>query len=252
MKNYMNLIEEISLNAWPAHKMQLYDGWLLRFSHNYTHRTNCVTPIAQSSLPLDEKITYCQEEYTKVDTPTIFKISPLLDSHFDQYLEQLGYNIEHTTEVMTMPMEAFHPYSKPMEIQQPEIIIQNTITDDWIHNLFHLNGTINPTHIKIVPSMFKAIPKTTIVASIWQDGKMIASGLGILDRHHIGLYAIYVDSCHRQKHLGSYICTSILNKAKELGATHAYLQVVSGNNVAKYLYEQLGFRYFYTYWFRVK
>ena len=29
---YMKLIEEISLNAWPSHKIELYDGWLIRSS----------------------------------------------------------------------------------------------------------------------------------------------------------------------------------------------------------------------------
>ena len=47
--------------------------------------------------------------------------------------------------------------------------------------------------------MFKAIPKQTIVASIRMDGRMVASGLGILDRSHVGLYAIYVDACFRRK-----------------------------------------------------
>ena len=31
--NYIHLIEEISLNAWPSHKMELYDGWLIHFSY---------------------------------------------------------------------------------------------------------------------------------------------------------------------------------------------------------------------------
>lgn len=33
-------IEDLSLNAWPSHQMQVYDGWILRFSYFYTHRTN--------------------------------------------------------------------------------------------------------------------------------------------------------------------------------------------------------------------
>ena len=45
---YIKLIEEISLNAWPSHKIELYDGWLIRFSHNYTHRTNSVTEVGRS------------------------------------------------------------------------------------------------------------------------------------------------------------------------------------------------------------
>ena len=50
---YMKLIEEISLNAWPSHKIELYDGWLIRFSHNYTHRTNSVQQVGASYIPVE-------------------------------------------------------------------------------------------------------------------------------------------------------------------------------------------------------
>ena len=39
MKPTIKMIEDLSLNAWPSHQIQLYDGWLLRFSYFYTHRT---------------------------------------------------------------------------------------------------------------------------------------------------------------------------------------------------------------------
>ena len=45
MKPTIKMIEDLSLNAWPSHQIQLYDGWLLRFSYFYTHRTNCVEQI---------------------------------------------------------------------------------------------------------------------------------------------------------------------------------------------------------------
>ena len=38
-------IEDLSLNAWPSHQMQMYDGWILRFSYFYTHRTNCAETV---------------------------------------------------------------------------------------------------------------------------------------------------------------------------------------------------------------
>lgn len=47
--------------------------------------------------------------------------------------------------------------------------------------------------------MFKAIPKETIVASVEIDGRTVAVGLGILDRGHVGLYAIYVDASAGEK-----------------------------------------------------
>lgn len=266
---YIKLIEEISLNAWPSHKIELYDGWLIRFSHNYTHRTNSVTQVGSSLLPIEEKISYCENIYKNYHTPSIFKISPLIDPEFDTLLEQRGYEIQHTTENMTMDFSTFQPY-EPIAaeyeyygrnsglpsflVYQEDIIVQlrDRITDEWLHSLFRLNGTTNPTLRRIVPSMFKAIPKETIVASIEIDGHMVASGLGIMDRGHVGLYAIYVDVSCRRKGFGRAICSAILSEAQKKHAEHAYLQVVKGNVHAKHLYQSLGFQDLYTYWFRVK
>ena len=168
-----------------------------------------------------------------------------------------------------MPMTNFHPYpaesveyeyygrnsNLPSSVFYPGHIavqLRDRITDEGIESLFRLNGTTRPTLRRIVPSMFKAIPKETIVACIEIEGRMVASGLGILDRGHIGLYAIYVDASCRRKHFARAICSSILTEAQKKDATHAYLQVVKGNTAAKNLYTSLGFEDFYTYWFRSK
>lgn len=266
---YIKLIEEISLNAWPSHKMELYDGWLIRFSHNYTHRTNSVTQVGSSLIPVEEKIAYCEKIYENYHTPSIFKISPLLDPSFDKLLSDRGYEIQHTTEVMTMDFPDFHCWPSisaeyeyygrnsglpSFVVYSGEIIVQlqDRITDEWITSLFRLNGTTNPTLRRIVPSMFKAIPKETIVASIEIDGRMVASGLGIMDRGHVGLYAVYVDASCRHKNFARAICSTVLEEARKKNATKAYLQVVQGNTYAKQLYTSFGFRDLYTYWFRVK
>lgn len=266
---YLKLVEEISLNAWPSHKMELYDGWLIRFSHNYTHRTNCVTQVGASLVPLEEKIAYCEEIYRNYHTPAIFKISPLLDDSFDRLLEKKGYEKQHITEVMTMDLRDLRPYPAisagyeyygrnsglPAYLTYPNnvtVYLQDRITDEWISSLFRLNGTTNSTLRRIVPSMYRAIPKETIVASIQHDGRIVACGLGIMDRGHVGLYAIYVDENCRRKHYGRAICSSILTEAKKKQVKNAYLQVVYGNSNAKSLYRSLGFQDFYTYWFRAK
>ena len=44
-------MEELSLNDWPSYKIELYDGWLIRYSCNYTYRTNSVEQIGPSSIP---------------------------------------------------------------------------------------------------------------------------------------------------------------------------------------------------------
>ena len=33
MNTLIKTIEDLSLNAWPSHQIELYDGWILGFSY---------------------------------------------------------------------------------------------------------------------------------------------------------------------------------------------------------------------------
>lgn len=66
METTIKQIEDMSLNAWPSHKMELYDGWILRFSYFYTHRTNSVEQFGNSTLTWREKIPYCESVYKRL------------------------------------------------------------------------------------------------------------------------------------------------------------------------------------------
>ena len=245
MKMKIKTIEDLSLNAWPSHKILIYDGWIIRFSCFYTHRTNCVEQIGSSQIALSDKIAYCEEVYEKWNTPAIFKINPLMDSSFDQKLMERGYHIAHTTEVMTMSLESYEP-KEPLA----EVSLTPHITSDWLNALFEMNGTTNPIHKKIVPSMYHAIPGDTIFATVYDGDNVNGTGLGILDRDYVGIYAIHVAPGYRRRKIGQSICRALLKSAREQGACYAYLQVVKGNFGARTLYESLGFEYLYTYWFR--
>lgn len=208
MDSRIKTIEDLSLNAWPSHQMQIYDGWILRFSYFYTHRTNSVEQIGPSLLPLPEKVAYCEDIYRNWGTPCIFKISPLIPPEFDRYLEDRGYEIQHTTHVMTRPLEDDAGLDPAVTVTT-----SNFIPLKWIEGLFALKGTTNIMHRTIVPSMYRAIPKQTICASICDaSGTIIATGLGILDREYIGLYAIHVHPDYRHRNYARSICQTILKK----------------------------------------
>ena len=239
-------IEDLSLNAWPSHKMELYDGWILRFSYFYTHRTNSVEQIGACTLPWNIKIPYCEREYARLGSPALFKISPLVDPNFDYLLENRGYEVQHETLVMTMDLSG--TYYPP----QPLVALSEDIPLEWIHGLFTLKQMESKIHWKVVPSMYAAIPKDTICARIYEGEEIVATGLGILDRDYIGIYAIHVrDDCRRRGYARS-ICESLLRSGKKKGAASAYLQVVKGNESAKRLYSSLGFEELYSYYFRVQ
>lgn len=247
MENQIKKIEDMSLNAWPSHKMELYDGWILRFSYFYTHRTNSVEQFGTSTLSWREKVSYCEEVYKRLGSPAIFKISPLVSPDFDYTLENRGYEIQHTTNVMTLSLD-----SASLEASFSDVVITDDIPDIWITSLFDLKNMTNPVHRAVVPSMYRAIPKETVCASVWKNGRIIATGLGILDRDYIGIYAIHVDEPYRKKGYARQICTALLSEGRKKGAQNAYLQVVKDNTAAEKLYASLGFSFSYTYWFRVQ
>ena len=247
MEMTIKQMEDMALNAWPSHKMELYDGWILRFSYFYTHRTNSVEQFGASTLPWREKIPYCESVYQRLGTPAIFKISPLVSPDFDYMLENRGYEIQHTTDVMTAELNDL-ALSHPCD----DVQFTESIPDEWIESLFRLKKMTNPVHRQVVPSMYRAILKETICASIVKNGESVATGLGILDRDYIGLYAIHVREDYRKQGFATQICSGLLNQGMKKGAQRAYLQVVEGNRPARMLYEAFGFRHFYTYWFRVQ
>lgn len=248
MKKYIAFLEELALNAWPAYRTELYDGWLLRFSHEYTHRTNCVNIIGESHHSMEEKIAYCEQEYERMGTASIFKINPLFHSKLEDSLIKRGYLVEHKTDTYTLDLS-----DCPIDsVIVPTVTLCNQICPEWITTLFDLNHTVNTTHRRIVPSMYHAIPRDTITAQIILDGHPVATGLGIIERDYIGIYAIYVAEAYRGQGLARAIISSLLQAARQRGIHHAYLQVVYENTIAKKLYESLGFRYCYSYWFRVK
>ncbi|MDO5518901.1 MAG: GNAT family N-acetyltransferase [bacterium] len=246
--NYIKFIEELSFNAWPSYKSELYDDWLLGYSDFYTHRTNCVHVIGSSKLPINKKIRYCEEEYKRLKTPCIFKINPIFVGELDHILLEQGYEKEHITETYCCDLSTVHLTSNA----NYEVIVEDRLTKNWIMNLFHLNRTANENHLTIVPKMYEAIPRDIISACIMDHGSTIATGLGIMERDHIGIYAIYVDEHYRGQKLAKSIVSSLLLQAKKQGIHYAYLQVVHDNLIAKRVYHSIGFRPLYTYWFRVK
>lgn len=252
-KSEIKIIEDLSLNAWPSHQMQLYDGWILRYSSFYTHRTNCVEQIGASLIPTEEKIRYCEEIYDRWNTPCIFKITPLLKDSFDKMLEERGYEIQHRTTVMEMPSISRDGHFADRLLDDPlEVRVDHRIPDEWIDALFKIKEDCTVIHMKIVPSMYAAIPKDVLCVSVRDGRKIVATGLGILDREFIGIYAINVKKEYRRRGIARKICETLLIEGKRYGAEKAYLQVVAGNEKAISLYTSLGFTAQYDYWFRVK
>ncbi len=232
------------MNAHPALKTQLYDGWILRFSDGYTNRANSVNPLYRAVLPLAEKIDHCEKMYRSQNLPVVYKLTHACGDVLDTLLQDSGYRFVSPTMVMTKDIVDFHHVSS-------DFYVSHLVKEDWISSYFSLNALTDKPKITTATHMLRNIQNAVLCGTVKKNGQTIACGLCVIERGCAGLFDIVVDSAYREQGIGYEICCSLLNEAKKHGAKRAYLQVVQSNFKAIGLYSKLGFSDLYEYWYRV-
>ena len=81
---------------------------------------------------------------------------------------------------------------------------------------------------------------------------MIGCGLGVVEDKFVGLFDIVIDPQYRNQGFGKLLVENILKWGKNKEADTAYLQVLADNASAIRLYEKVGFKEAYRYWYRIK
>lgn len=241
-------IEEFSLNAWPALQTFLYDGWLLRFADGYTKRSNSISPIyhsnEQSLQEIEEKIRSCESIYTKASLDTVFKITPFaIPEHLDNILDQRGYEVLDLTSVRIVNL------SEMKEPQSNNVTIHTEINDAWLKVVSSLNN-LTEANAEITRKLLSSSYLKKGFFTLYEDSIPVACGVGVIEQDYVGLYDIVTDHRYRNRGYGKELILHILKWAKANGASHSYLQVVNSNEPANRLYERLGYREIYTYWYR--
>src|SRR5437867_4329029 len=106
-------VEEVGLNALQTQRQLFYDGWLLRISPGKARRARSVNAHFGSSLPIGDKIRYCERVYEERHLPILFRITPFVHpSNLPDELAARGYQAFDTTLVQVLslarPPEATH------------------------------------------------------------------------------------------------------------------------------------------------
>lgn len=246
----ISFFEELQSNAFPALQTIMYDGWSVRFGGGFTYRVNCANPMYPEHLSPEEKIPYVEELYRNSGlSMAIFKMHEGMDRDrleaCQTILDRMNYGTERDGNIFVCDLAAFD--------RQPKVpvVTLSTMSDDWLDGFLTMNGTADAQREAAI-KMLKNIPCPIAASAIWENGKMVACGLGVIERGHVGLYDIFVDASCRRRGLGADICTAIMQTGKEQGCYTAYLQVLSDNFGAREMYRKLGYRETYEYWFRIK
>lgn len=237
--------EELSFNSHPSLETQYYDGWILRFSNGYTSRANSVNMIYPSTIDLQTKVAYCEERYALRQQACIFKVTDGSDAQLDGLLEQRGYEIVTPTDLMTMDLQ-------DKQFTPGEAVITDHPTEEWLEAYFTMDQCTDVRTRTTAEQMMNLIQQPTLYCRIVEEGKTIGCASAIIERGHMTLVHVVVDESCRGLGYGRKVCETMLAAAKGQGAHTAYLQVVQSNRVAVSLYEKLGYRKLYSYWYRRK
>lgn len=239
MNDAIKRIEYVTLRAWPALETEIYDGWILRFSHGYTGRANSVNPLDDSSLPLDEKIAYCENWYRERGLETKFRLNKAVHPpELDAVLGQRGYERYNETIVQVADLSEFSA-----EIDS-RFSYETSISEDWLADWANWNHAPEQ-HVPTAKAMLSSIEGTACFARIGEA----AVGLAVVEDNMIGLFDIVVSPDYRRQGMGRALVESLLAWGIAQGAVSAYLQVVMNNHAALKLYAELGFETHHHYWY---
>jgi GNAT superfamily N-acetyltransferase len=235
-------IEEAGLNAWPALRQMLYDGWVLRFSQGYTKRANSANALYPSAIGTREKVAFCEAQYRARELRPIFRITPFAPADLDSILEARVYEEIDATLVLHLDLSQFTlPPSEP---------VREIPLDDWLPIYCRLKSSSLKEH-RTHREILEAIPGRCHYASLAVSGEAVSCALGVLEDTFFGLFDVVTAPEHRKKGYGTQLISSMLGWARENDARHAYLGVVELNSPARRLYDKLGFQEAYRYWYRV-
>ncbi len=248
-------LEHISLSMWNATEEIAYDGWLLRFAGGYSGRANSVQTYGKSSLPLIEKITYCEAMYAQRHIPILFKLTQATQpTNLDAFLREQGYILRNTTSVQLLDIAdtSFGIDS------QFEVLVGNAQSGvfspqitNWMEQAQHIKG-FSPKDDASHRSILARLTLPTCYGAIHDvAGQVVGIGICVYNPQHriAGIFDIGVHSDYRRNGHGRKLTMSLIAWAKEQGAGTIYLQVEAGNDKAFRLYESLGFIERYQYWY---
>ena len=234
-------IEELGLNASATPAQLLYDGWLLRLWPGPAKRARSINAVYPSTLPLADKVAYCERLYRDHQLRPVFRITPFSEPPtLDAELAHLGYpRFDQTAvEVASIAPENLQP--APTEVLP---------LPAWVEAVGVLRGSppeYCAGHLQRLQA--SQLPNRSLV--IRHEGRIVATGLTIVEGAWAGLFDIVTDKRQRRQGYAQKLVHGLLQAAWDLGARQAYLQVTVNNTPARALYARLGFCERYQYWYR--
>lgn len=233
-------IETAAYRSWPAAEVVEYDGWQLRFADGFSRRGNSVYPANSSTLEYGRKLQWCRQWYLRRGLDLVMRQTLATEPGLDEVLERHGFTEEGRTNVMVGDLSGD---------DHGEGVITGLPSPEWLQAAAGL-WEIGPDRVGGWRGIVDRIDRPAGYGIVLQDDLPVAVGLAVADGNWLGLFEIIVADSRRRRGIGRSLTRSLLAWGRGQGARRAYLQVVADNAPAIRMYQNIGFRHAYHYWYR--
>lgn len=244
----ITMLDELAANAWPAPTQQQLEGWRLRAAGGLTRRANSIYtsgPVPRYSDWLQEVQSFYQRRALLVR----FQVSDGSPAELGLLLDGLGYSREAHTEVHTAPAATVAARSALLE--GLPVLATSRPDEHWLEAFLRVEGH-NPALGDMYHSIMSAIGPAARFASVRLKEEIVGVGMAVTERGWTGLFNLATVPHMRGQGVATSIIADLTRWGIQQGAEHLYLQVMTSNEVAKRLYEKLGFSYLYGYHYRTE
>lgn len=235
-------VEEVSLNALQTQRQLFYDGWVLRISPGKARRARSVNAHFGSTLPIGDKIAYCERLYEARGLPVLFRMTPFVHpANLGEELAARGYDAFDPTLVQVAHLER-PPEHSPVE----GVDIVTPGIDAFADAVAELQDSTREQRDAYHERM-ASTPQAARYLMAHREGRLAGVGTVLVEDGLAGIFSMATAPDMRRKGVASALLARLLTWAWEHGAAHAYLQVDAANDPALAVYRRFGFETAYTY-----
>lgn len=227
--------EHALLNAWPAARNLLIEGWLLRASGGPVRRTNSANPLRGADHDPRKALPEIRDVFDRLDQPCIFRVPTLVDASVHTALDAAGF-LPPESETITVLADL----TRSPAALASDVAVSPRPSPAWLAARQAFGGA-DETATRLYAEMISTIAVPTAFAMTESDGEVAAIAYGAIS---CGLLVIESVATHpdlrRQGHARRTV-SALMTWAAARHVRHACLQVVADNHPAVRLYQGLGF-----------
>lgn len=239
------------MNSWPAKYYFFHKGWILRFTNGVTYRANSVLPLDYygNRKTFNSDLDLVEKAYQIYNLPTIFTMH---DYYKPRYLHKELINKNYREVAYTVALGARIINITPKDVNENyDYSFQNKRNGDFSYFLSKHSSRSEEQQktINSITQRIKILNKCFIVVK-FQD-LIIGTLMGVLDLNgYLYLADIFVDPTYRNQGIAKSMIYKIIHEwVNPRYINLVWLQVEIENKHAINLYENIGLKELYNYYY---